>query len=203
MIPASEALERLRDGNRRFIANEPPSTLESREKLRKALATGQHPFAIVIGCSDSRVPPELIFDQELGDLFVVRVAGNVIAPSQLGSVEFAAESFGTRLVVVLGHSRCGAVMAALKAAEEGGVTASANIRSFLDRVTASVENLRSTAMNLKPEERLQEAVRANVRASANHLRNGSDVLRKLIEKDGLRVVGAEYSLESGAVTFID
>src|SRR5262249_8676874 len=109
-----QALDRLRDGNRRFASNQPASVFLSSRARRAELVAGQRPFAIVLGCSDSRVPAELVFDQGLGDLFVIRVAGNIVAPSQIGSVEFAVSRFGTPLVVVLGHSQCGAVTATLE-----------------------------------------------------------------------------------------
>lgn len=166
------------------------------------LASGQAPFAIVLGCSDSRVPAEIVFDQGLGDLFVIRVAGNIVAPSQVGSVEFAAERFGTRLVVVLGHSMCGAVTATL---EELGRPSgqSSNLRSIVDRVRPSIEGLLATELRHDREALLRAAVRANIRASADHLRHGSRILEQLIAADGLLVVGAEYSLETGIVDFFD
>jgi carbonic anhydrase len=172
-------------------------------QARAALVAGQAPFAIVLGCSDSRVPAELVFDQGFGDLFVIRVAGNVVAPSQVGSVEFAAARFGTRLVLVMGHSQCGAVVATLEELEEGTANGSRNLRSITDRVRPSVEPLVRTAGTLDREVLLREAIRANVRASVEHLRRGSELLEKLIRNDGLVVVGAEYSLETGAVAFFD
>jgi len=203
MIPAREALERLRQGNRRFV-----SRLESPEasqvRLRQVeLVAEQTPFAIVLGCSDSRVPAEIVFDQGLGDLFVIRVAGNIGAPSQIGSVEFAASQFGTRLVVVLGHSRCGAVLTALDELRRPVEIQSRNLRSIVDRIRPSVATLLSTELRHDPEALVAQAVRANVRASADHLRHGSEILEELIRSDGLRVVGAEYSLESGVVEFFD
>ena len=201
-IAAPEALERLQDGNRRFA-----SGMRSGDGLsltrRAELVTGQEPFAIVLGCSDSRVPAELVFDLGLGDLFVIRVAGNIVAPSQIGSVEFAAERFGTRLVVVLGHSQCGAVLATLDELRRPNNTQSRNLRSIVDRIRPSVEGLLATDRGTDLDALVREAVRANVRVSANQLRHGSDVLERLIEHDGLLVVGAEYSLESGLVHFFD
>ncbi len=200
---ALEALERLREGNRRFVSGDPQLDTLSSESRRDRLIEGQAPFAIVLGCSDSRVPAEIVFDQGLGDLFVIRVAGNVVAPSQIGSVEFAAERFGTRLVVVLGHSRCGAVQASLEQLQRPTDTRSANLRSIVERIRPSVEGLLDTELRQKPDALLREAVRANVRASAHHLRHGSEVLERLIRRDGLFVVGAEYSLETGVVEFFD
>ncbi|MFZ2507304.1 MAG: carbonic anhydrase [Steroidobacteraceae bacterium] len=202
MIPALEALAALREGNGRFVANQ--SAAAALSPLRRAaLQGGQEPFAIVLGCSDSRVPAELVFDQGLGDLFVIRVAGNIVAPSQVGSVEFAAARFGTRLVVVMGHSQCGAVMATLEDVLGRATIQSRNLRSIVDRVRPSVESLVSGRAGADPEILMADAVRANVQASANHLRHGSELLEQLIRNEGLLVVGAEYSLESGVVTFFD
>ena len=202
-VPALEALDRLREGNRKFASGEASVDGLSSRLRRAALVAGQQPFAIVLGCSDSRVPAEIVFDQGLGDLFVIRVAGNVVAPSQIGSVEFAAERFGTRLVVVLGHSQCGAVLATLEELRQPGEKQSRNLRSIVDRIRPSVEGLLARERGEDLEALLGEAVRANVRVSANHLRHGSEVLERLIERDGLLVVGAEYSLESGRVHFFD
>jgi carbonic anhydrase len=202
VIPAVEALARLREGNRRFVANQSaPAALDPAR--RAALAAGQAPWAIVLGCSDSRVPAELVFDQGFGDLFVIRVAGNVVAPSQVGSVEFAAVRFGTRLVVVMGHSQCGAVLATLEEALGRTTTQSRNLRSIVDRVRPSVESVLSGRTDVDPEALMADAVRANVRASVNHLRHGSELLERLGRDAGLLAVGAEYSLESGIVTFFD
>jgi carbonic anhydrase len=202
-ITAHQALERLREGNRRFASGTRSVDRLSNLTRRAELVTGQQPFAIVLGCSDSRVPAEIVFDQGLGELFVIRVAGNVVAPSQIGSVEFAAEQFGTRLVVVLGHSRCGAVLATLQELRRPDKTQSRNLRSIVDRIRPSVEGLLGTDLGKDLDALAREAVRANVRVSANQLRNGSDVLERLIEHDGLLVVGAEYSLESGLVDVFD
>jgi carbonic anhydrase len=163
----------------------------------------QEPFAIILGCSDSRVPAEIVFDQGLGDLFVIRVAGNIVAPSQIGSVEFAASRFSTRLVVVLGHSKCGAILATLEELSRPSEAQSRNLRSIVDRVRPSVEALLMTELRDEPEELIRQAVRANIRASADHLRHGSEVLEQLIQTDGLLVVGAEYCLETGLVDFFD
>lgn len=200
MISAAKALERLQAGNKRFVADMRRSgTLKSRSEL----TDGQEPFAIILGCSDSRVPAEIVFDQGLGDLFVIRVAGNIVAPSQVGSVEFAASRFGTRLVVVLGHSMCGAIIATLEELRLSTESRSPNIRSIVDRIRPAVEALGGTELKQNPDALLQAAVRANICASANHLRHGSAILEQLIQKDGLLVVGAEYSLETGVVDFFD
>jgi carbonic anhydrase len=203
MVSAREGLERLRDGNRRFVSGiRGPASLAS-QALRRELAAGQEPFAIVLGCSDSRVPAEIVFDQGLGDLFVIRVAGNIVAASQIGSVEFAAARFGTRLVVVLGHSQCGAVLTTLEELQQPSDLQSRNVRSIVDRIRPSVEALLATELGRDRAALVQHAVRANIRASADHLRHGSAVLEGLIETDGLRVIGAEYSLETGVVDFFD
>jgi carbonic anhydrase len=203
MIPAHEALERLRDGNRRFVSNVRSHDALASEARRTEVAAGQEPFAIILGCSDSRVPAEIVFDQGLGDLFVIRVAGNIVAPSQIGSVEFAAERFGTRLVVVLGHSQCGAILATIDELRRPTINQSRNLRSIVDRVRPAVEPLLRTDLQHDPEALVRNAVRANVRVSAGHLRHGSEVLEQLIDRDGLSVVGAEYSLETGSVDFFD
>ena len=177
MISAQEALTRLRDGNRRFVANESTTSPLLTPSQRLALTSGQEPFAIVLGCSDSRVPAELVFDQGFGDLFVIRVAGNIVAPSQVGSVEFAAARFGTRLVVVMGHSQCGAVIAAVEEALGRATNESRNLRSIVDRVRPSVETVVSARPADNVEELVSHAVRANVRASVDHLRHGSAAAR--------------------------
>jgi carbonic anhydrase len=193
----------LREGNRRFSSDvSSRDTLADRAR-RIELADGQEPFAVILGCSDSRVPVEIIFDQGLGDLFVIRVAGNIVAPSLIGSVEFAAEQFGTRLVVVLGHSRCGVINATLEQLQRPRQNQSHNLHSIVDMVRPSVEGLLATDLRHDLNALVHQAVRANIRASANHLRHGSKVIEQLIHNAGLQVVGAEYSLETGVVDFFD
>lgn len=203
MIRADEALERLREGNRRFVSDVRNHESLGSEARRSALTAGQEPFAIILGCSDSRVPAEIVFDQGLGDLFVIRVAGNIVAPSQIGSVEFAAERTGARLVVVLGHSQCGAILATLEELQRPTESHSRNLRSIVDRISPSVGPLLTTELRHDHDALVRHAVRANVRASANQLRHGSDIVEQLIQSDGLCVVGAEYSLETGVVEFFD
>jgi carbonic anhydrase len=203
MISAQEALERLREGNRRFVSGTRRSDVLASQTRRTELAAGQEPFAIILGCSDSRVPAEIVFDQGLGDLFVIRVAGNIVASSQVDSVEFAAARFGTQLVVVLGHSQCGAILATLEELQQPTNSQSRNLRSIVGRVRPAVEALLATDLRRDPDALVGHAVRANIRASADHLRHGSDILEQLIERNGLLVVGAEYSLESGLVDFFD
>jgi len=198
---ALAALERLRAGNERFVSELRSLQSFPTHARRLELATGQQPFAIILGCSDSRVPAEIIFDQGLGDLFVIRVAGNVVAPSQIGSVEFAAARFGVRLVVVLGHSRCGAVLATIEELESASATSTRGLRSIVDRVRPAIEGLR--AVGVSGDQLVHEGVRANVRASADHLRHGSPLLEELMINDGLLVVGAEYDLDNGRVDFFD
>ena len=203
MIPAGEAIERLREGNRRFVSDTRRRDTFTSQARRDELTAGQEPFAIILGCSDSRVPAELVFDQGLGDLFGIRVAGNIVAASQVGSVEFAAARFSTRLVVVLGHSQCGAILATLEELQQPTGKHSRNLRSIVDRVRPSVEALLATELRHDHDALVHPAVRANVRASADHLRHGSPVLEQLIQNEGLVVVGAEYSLETGFVDFFD
>jgi carbonic anhydrase len=202
MISAKESLQRLRDGNQRFVAGELHLHALSIGERRAEASSGQAPFAVILGCSDSRVPVELVFDQGLGDLFVIRVAGNIVAPSQVGSVEFAADRFGTRLVVVLGHTRCGAIDATLDALQQRGPQ-SPNLGSIVNRIRPAVENLIESSGPVDRDRLAARAVRANVRVAADHLRHGSEILERSIRNDGLRVVGAEYNLDTGVVEFFD
>jgi carbonic anhydrase len=202
-ISPQDALRRLKEGNDRFAAGAPSVDSSAHHLRRIALSQRQEPFAIVLGCSDSRVPAEFIFDQGLGDLFVIRVAGNIVAPSQVGSVEFGVERFGTSLVVVLGHSTCGAVLATLEQLLRPTEEQSPNLRSIVDRVRPSVAPLLATELRHDHNALVSHAVRANVRLSANHLRHGSSILEQYIQARKLLVVGAEYSLETGRVDFFD
>ena len=203
MLTAVEALARLREGNQRFVADQSAVSALSNAARRAALVPRQEPFAIILGCSDSRVPAELVFDQGFGDLFVIRVAGNIVAPSQVGSVEFAASRFGTRLVVVMGHSQCGAVIATLEELQGRSTTQSRNLRSIVERVRPAVEALLTNRELGDLDAVVRDAVRANVLASVNHLRQGSPLLEDLAETAGLLVIGAEYSLETGVVSFLE
>lgn len=200
---AAVALARMRDGNARFASNVVSIDSLARMLRRQDLAREARPFAIVLGCSDARAPAEIVFDQGLGDLFVIRVAGNVVSPSQVGSVEFAAEAFGTRLVVVLGHSSCGAIHATLEQLARPSQQQSRSLRSIVDRIRPAVEGLIERGAGGDRDALVRAAVRANIRMSADHLRHGSRLLEQAIERDGLLVVGAEYSLESGVVEFFD
>jgi carbonic anhydrase len=203
VLSALDALERLKEGNRRFASGVRSVDALMSQTRRVELVAGQRPFAVILGCSDSRVPVEIVFDEGLGSLFVIRVAGNIVASSQIGSVEFAAAQFGTRLVVVLGHTLCGAIQATLDELRRPTERQSRNLRSIVDRVRPAVQGLLATDLKDDPDALAQQAVRANVRMAANHLRYGSGVLEQLIQDDGLLVVGAEYSLETGLVDFFD
>lgn len=202
MITGSEAIERLKEGNQRFVSGVRSVDTMVKQIHRSDISEGQSPFAIILGCSDSRVPAEIVFDQGLGDLFVIRVAGNIVAPSQVGSVEFAVEQFGTPLVVVLGHSNCGAVTATLEDMEKASDTKSSNVLSIVNRIRPTVEILKLTELRDNPEQLLKTAIRANILASTNHLRHGSQMLEQLVEDGTLTIIGAEYSLETGRVEFI-
>lgn len=200
MISAAEALERLKDGNQRFVKGE--ANQEILSSRRGELVEGQNPFAIILGCSDSRVPAEIVFGQGLGDLFVIRVAGNIVAPSQIGSVEFAAEAFGTKLVVVLGHSRCGAVSAGVEELLRPVESRSPNLRAIVERITPSIEILVNSAGTKDKSEIIAQAVRANIKSSVNQLKHGSRIIEDLTASEGLKVVGAEYCLDTGLVEFL-
>ena len=199
MIPADKALQRLRQGNETFRSGK-CFHLEIETLLKLNSQKGQNHFAIILGCSDSRVPAEIIFGQEIGDLFVIRVAGNIVAPSQIASIEFAAENFGTRLVVVLGHSRCGAVQATLEQLDRPVTNSSPHLYSIVDRIRPAVENLPRSGSD---EDLLTRAVRSNIEAAVNNLQLGSDILKDLVSEKDLMIVGAEYCLDTGLVDFFD
>jgi len=200
---AKEALVRLRDGNQRFVSDIRSIESMTTKVRRSEVVDGQDPFAIILGCSDSRVPAEMVFDQGLGDLFVIRVAGNIVAPSQIGSVEFAAARYNTKLVVVLGHSQCGAILATLEELKRPSENQSPHLKSIVDRIRPSVATLLDTDLKHDHCALVHQSVRANIRASVNQLRHGSALLENLIETQGLVVVGAEYSLETGEVEFFE
>jgi carbonic anhydrase len=203
MLSAPEALQRLQEGNIRFTLNVRGPDAFLSQARRQELTDNQEPFAIILGCADSRVPAEIVFDQGLGDLFVIRIAGNIVAPSGIGSVEFAASRFGTRLVVVLGHSRCGAILATLEELRRPTENQSRNLRSIVDRVRPSIEGLLAADPTRDPASIVREAVRANIRASVRNLRKGSEILEGLVQDGSLTIVGAEYSLETGVVDFFE
>lgn len=203
MHRAIAALQRLQEGNRRFVSGDPLSVNHACEDRRAELVGAQFPFAVILGCSDSRVPAEIVFDQGVGDLFVIRVAGNVVAPSGVGSVEYAVDQLGTRLIVVLGHSGCGAVQATIDQLVQPPENRSPNIESIVKRISPSAEPYLEGAETGDRDALVEKVVRANIRASADHLRHGSEILEHWVEEDGLLVVGAEYSLETGEVDFFD
>lgn len=206
ITPAPDAITRLREGNARFVAN--VRSVDALASLGRRIDPNerQSPVAIILGCADSRAPAEAIFDQGLGELFVIRVAGNIVAPSQIGSVEFAAERFGTQLVVVMGHSHCGAIAATveqIEATAHDGPPASRNLLSITDRIVPAVRPLMGTDLTKDRAALLRAATRANVSASASQLRHGSRLLEDLMLKRGLVVVGCEYDLATGLVDFFD
>jgi carbonic anhydrase len=203
VISASKALERLREGNARFVSGERTSDALIRQTHPGNLVAGQQPFAVILGCSDSRVPVEIIFDQGLGDLFVIRVAGNIISPAIVGSIEFAAQQLDARLIVVLGHSQCGAIQATLDEVLEPGEGQSGGWGTVVERIRPTVEGLLETEQVGDRDVLMKRAVRANAHSSANYLRNESEALRRLIQEDRLHVLGAEYSLDTGVVAFFD
>lgn len=196
-LSPQDALDRLREGNARFVAGEGTATVA----WHPGLTAGQKPFAVFLGCSDSRAPAEYVFDQGLGDLFVIRVAGPIVAPSLVGSVEFAVSNFGTRLVVVMGHTQCGAVTATVDALERGGVPASPNLKAIVDFITPHVRDLFDEPR--EHDARVAEAVRANALATARELRESSSILRGLVDSGRVLIVAAVYDLASGRVTFLD
>ncbi len=203
MISAVDALQRLRDGNRRFVSDEVSAEIQASREHHPGAAQAQSPFAIILACSDSRVPTELIFDLGIGDLFVIRVAGNIVATSQIGSIEFAAKQFGTRLVVVLGHSNCGAIIATLQELALKESHRSPNLRAIVDCVRPALEPVLSEDSDMDDEAVISSCVRANVFASIERLQTGSLILEQLIDAGNLHIVGAEYSIETGIVEFFD
>ncbi len=202
-VTARDALKRLRDGNTRFAAHVRNHDSLASAARRAELVMAQDPFAIVLGCSDSRVPVEIVFDQGPGDLFVIRVAGNIVAPSLVGSVEFAAERFGTRLVVVLGHTSCGAILATIEELHRPKNNQSPNLKAIVDRIRPGVAALVKRDAGKNDPALEQSAMHANILASVDQLRRGSAIIEGLIAAEGLLVVGAWYSLDTGVVQFLD
>ena len=202
MLTAQEALIQLQEGNQRFVEGKSTRNTNYTQR-RNELVDGQTPFAIILGCSDSRVPTEIVFDQGLGDLFVIRIAGNIAAPSQIGSIEFAVETFQIPLVVVLGHTVCGAVAATLNQIRQPQASRTQHLRSIVECIRPAVEPLSETRANLAYEHLLERAIRSNVRMSVNQLRHESSFLEEMYDSGSLWIVGAEYSLESGEVDFFE
>ena len=203
MITSAQALERLREGNRRFIARLESRNLEQEHSRRLELVGEQAPIAIVLGCSDSRVPAELVFDQGLGDLFVIRVAGNIAASSQIESIEIAAQQFGTPLVVVLGHSQCNAVTASVDEQMKPLEMRSSGVGVIVKTIQPSVRAVLDSQPGLDRQGLVCASIRENVRGAVKRIKAGSDVLVKLLDQGQLHIVGAEYSLETGAVEFME
>ena len=203
MITANEAIKRLKEGNQRFVSGVRSIDTIVKQTKRADFVAGQAPFAIILGCSDSRVPAEIVFDQGLGDLFVIRVAGNIVAPSQIGSVEFSVERFGTPLVSVLGHSMCGAVMATIDELKSPSDEKSSNVLSIVNRIKPTIEPLFETELRNDPDKLLMASIHANILAAVNHLRHGSQMIEQLVQNGQLKIVGAEYSLETGEVEILD
>lgn len=198
-----QALERLKQGNERFVRGirSAPSLTEGQ---RNQLLDGQKPFATILTCSDSRVPVELVFDQGFGDLFVIRVAGNVVAPSLVGSVEYAASVLDTRLCVVMGHSDCGAVKATLDSLKRGGSGAPTdNIRDIIERIRPATQIVLDSGTTTEEPEVLSRCIRANVRISTTHLRHGSRMLERLSMHGQIVIVGALYDIATGRTDFFD
>ncbi|MDG2107861.1 MAG: carbonic anhydrase [Woeseiaceae bacterium] len=203
MISIADALKRLQEGNRRFVSGKVSEKTLASRKHNVGVALPQKPFAIILACSDSRVPTELIFDCGIGDLFVIRVAGNIASSSQIGSIEYAAKQFGTRLVVVLGHSNCGAVIATLRELALKESHRSPNLRAIVDNIRPALESVLKEEYDADAESVVASCVRANIRASVDSMQQGSIILRQLIEKDQLRILGAEYSIETGFIDFFE
>lgn len=190
------SLKLLKDGNERFQENELGNVDLSSEK-RKKLVNGQSPFAVIVACSDSRVPPEYIFNQGLGDLFVVRVAGNVIDKIELGSVEYAVEHLKVPLIVVMGHEHCGAIEAAVGA---NGKNEHGNIGAIIDKIEPSVKKVKSK--NLQGEKLIEEVTNENIYNSSREIKESSEIIKKQLEKGKLKIVEAKYMLESGKVQWL-
>ena len=202
MVSALDALALLRNGNQRFLSDEPEFPRRNARRRMQVASGPQLPFAVLVGCSDSRVPAEIVFDCGLGDLFVIRVAGNIVASSQIGSVEFAAEQCGARLVVVLGHTECGAIQSTVAQIESRSTDLSPHLGVIVDFVRPVVEPLmEDETLRADHDELVRRAVRANVCRSVDALREQSEVLKRLIEEDDLLIVGAEYALDTGVVDF--
>ncbi len=195
-VSANEAQRRLVEGNRRFINQSRRYPNQSKRRLQSVSKT-QYPFAAILGCADSRVPPELIFDQGLGDLFVVRVAGNIASDATIGSLEFAAASLGTQLIVVLGHKGCGAVSAAMKNEANYG-----RVDSIIDSIKPSLSQNQENPQNTNDLNNNDNAVINNIQYQAEKLRSNSQIITRLISDDRLKIIGAFYDINNGKVRFL-
>lgn len=198
-LTADEALKRLLDGNQRYRANHTTIRETSTPSIREALSTGQKPFAIILSCSDSRVPPEIIFDKGLGEIFVVRVAGNIADPVILGSIEYAAEHFGSPLIVVLGHNRCGAVTAAV----ESQGHPHGNIGAIIKTITPAVKQARKDAKGAGKSDLVESAIDNNIKLVAKSLIEQSPVIRSLVDAGKVKIIGAKYDLDDGTVRLLE
>ena len=203
MTTAADALKRLNEGNQRFVSGISSSQRRVYHERRKELVAGQSPYAIILGCADSRVPVNVVFDEGLGDLFVIRVAGNIVDEAITGSVEYAAANLGSKLVVVLGHTHCGAVAATLQEMQQPTNTLSSNLRFIVDSIEPAVQNLANENSGSNSSELVSDAVKVNVLQSVANLQATSSILTDLVATGGLKFVGARYDLESGVVEFFD
>ena len=196
-------LKELKAGNKRFLAGKSvQSSKSSLKKLQDFAKTGQAPKATVLCCSDSRAPVEMIFDQDIGDLFVIRVAGNIVAPSLVGSVEFAANRFKTHLVLVMGHTQCGAITATLDHIENAQAISSENIYDLVSRIKPHILPI-AQMKKITRAEKMERAVEANVRASVNQLSHSSRLIESLVQKKEMKIIGAVLNLSTGEVDFLD
>ena len=198
MLSAEKSLERLKEGNRRFVSGEITGLATFGPKDREQLVIGQQPFAIILGCSDSRVPIELLFDQGFGDLFVIRIAGNIVARSQLGSVEYAIQELGVKLVVVMGHAHCGAVSAAITASSDGVVPNAEHLNYVVEKIKPSL-----LVDGDNQEITLDNSIRSNTRRSVQCLKSESAIIKKHAEKNDICILPAHFSINTGEVEFLD
>lgn len=198
-VTPDEALQKLVEGNKRYVAGAMTKITHCDEAARQSVAKSQKPFAIILSCSDSRVPPEIIFDQGLGDIFVVRVAGNVPDPVTIGSIEYAAEYLGSPLVLVLGHERCGAVTAAVDAKGEP----EGNIGAIVKRILPAVEEARSQVKGKDKAELVETAISDNAILVAKSLTRQAPVLRRLVKEGKLKIAVGKYDLDDGKVTILE
>ena len=202
MTQTQQYLERLKEGNRRFVSGASDQVHRTHKDI-----DDQRPFAIVLGCSDSRVPPEIVFDQGVGDLFVIRIAGNVVTPAELAGIEFAAKIFGSRLVIVLGHTCCGAVQATVEAVKDAAtkeaVLQSPDLSEGLKSIVGFISNSVDTETDVDLDQQVQDTVEANVRYGVEQIKAGSSAIEQLIAVEGMKVVGGVYNLKTGQVDFFD
>ena len=190
-LNVQQSLKKLLEGNKRCVVCKQQNPRQDARR-RKEVSKGQKPFAVIVGCSDSRIPPELIFDQGLGDLFVVRLAGNIVDALALGSIEYAVEHLGTKLVVVLGHGKCGAVTAATK-----GPDAPGHVGAIVKAIQPAVKKVQKMSGDL-----VDNAIRANASLVANKIKSSKPILAEMVNKGEIEVVGAYYNIDTGAVELL-